>query len=111
MNTEKIKAATAALADDSIVRPFCALSTAHISQHTAKMLDDALGPEPERPIEGLVGYPHGCFGWLISVLNIDPSGMPSDLSRVMQYAHDLGCDMLLLDRDADQTDDLPTWDW
>lgn len=114
----------------SIEKMMC-LSIGHVSEETARTIDTALVEEVldynERE-EGLPEwwnnlpiYQHGEYGWLICLagdcvehLKADAEAMavfPKELLAVMEYATANDCEWLLLDRDAEQIDELPSFDW
>ena len=107
----------------SIERMMC-LSTAHIDKETSEGLSlgiaaDDYGDPNERPFDvpewfsHLVVYPHGEYGWLIRVPEEDAEreACPEGLDKCLVYAAKRDCHWLLLDRDADQIDDLPAYEW
>jgi len=82
------------------------LSTAHLPEE----LRDDLNAEP-----GVIAHKL-TYGWLMWVPTdpvehaaetIDP--MPAQVLAVQRYAHSLGCQYVLFDRDADVSAELPTW--
>jgi hypothetical protein len=90
------------------------LSTAHVSEATAKTLGN-----DEMPVSG---YDHGKHGWLIVVPTDDEawekiavdninSEVPDDLFECMAHARKLGCCWLLLDADATEIEALKTYQW
>lgn len=94
------------------------LSTAHVSSATADLLDAA----------GVSDWPgtgghYGEYGWFFycprkldeigengKPVVADDESIPDDLKAVMQFALNHGCDNLLLDRDAETTDELPAFE-
>lgn len=93
-----------------MIRRFLDLSTAHVSEETGSWLDRQTLPD-------LATYPHvhemvgtGWFVWA----DPDPSPetqVPDDLRALFTYARSQNCDYILLDRDAETLDELPTFDW
>lgn len=80
------------------------LSTAHITEETARWLDT----NPDR----FVIYPKKNYGWFISVGELeDFEGIPSDLVFLIGYAMGSDCCWIQLDRDAETIMELPTFDW
>ena len=79
------------------IRPFLTLNTAHITQETSESLSSR-------------DYNFGEYGHFIWAggPQADTSG---DLWDVINYARSLGCAYVLLDRDGDTVDDLPTYEW
>lgn len=98
------------------------ISTAHVSQETAKLLDQ----EPEDNRMALTVYEKGApgesFGWFIY---LDPhyqgSGfseqlaahgrIPEDLAGCLRLANDAGCGILCLDQDGAVLPYLKTYEW
>lgn len=83
------------------IQPILILSTAHVSETTARMLDST--PVTEWPVTG--GHYNG-FGWFMYAGETGPE----DLVRIFEFARDNLCHYVLLDRDAD-TVELPVYDW
>ena len=97
------------------------LSTAHVSKATADILN---GDAPERDglkpaIDGHVAD-WGCYGWVVWCggqtvpkieLDAEMLYMPADLHRVVMFARDNNCQYVRFDCDADEIDELPTWEW
>ena len=82
------------------------LSTAHITEKTARWLDS-------KPKE-LIIYPKRDYGWFISVGELeeeDLRNVPSDILFLIGCATGTDCSWLQLDRDAAIVDSLPTFDW
>ncbi|MEJ3741791.1 hypothetical protein WEI85_00615 [Actinomycetes bacterium KLBMP 9797] len=84
------------------------LSTAHLPEEVC----DDLSGEP-----GVIAH-RVTYGWLMWVPadpdafaaeTIDP--MPEEVLAIQRYARRLGCQYVLFDRDAEQVDELPTWQW
>lgn len=80
------------------------VSTAHISEGTAKLLDK----EVEADSLGINVYRKGEYGWFIGVsadlsqcLNSCENEVPDELEKLIIFAADLGCDMLCIDRDGE----------
>lgn len=73
--------------------------------------------EEERDILNANGYSRGEYGWLIFINpNADPSVSeieePSEgLAGAMRVAKENGCRYLLLDRDAQELEGLPVYEW
>ena len=94
------------------------LSTAHLPQPVCASL----------PLwDGVTAYPLSTsddnYGWLLHVPD-DPDGytadytetdeadgLPAEVLAIQRFARGLGCDYVLLDRDAERIDALPAWDW
>ena len=83
-----------------------AVSTAHITQETAKALANGE--------LALTAYDHGGNGWCIHVHNDNSwveDGIPVELTLLMLHALQCGCCWLLLDGDATILEDAPTFTW
>lgn len=84
------------------------LSTAHIAIGTVSYLG---GKEC-----AAVAYKKGEYGWFIHIPDENlreyfNNIFPADLLRVMEFAQRFKCDWLCLDRDADEVDFLPRYEW
>ena len=79
------------------IQSFLTLSTAHITRETSDRLTEN-------------GYNYGEYGHFIYVGGPlwDVSG---DVLDVKNYARSCGCHYILLDRDGDTVDKLPTYEW
>lgn len=86
------------------VRKFLDLSTAHL---------DAEGRDHlEQGGEGMVVYPTA-YGWFVYVSEADALAsytVPQCLLDILDRARQLGCDYVLLDCDAEEDSELPTFD-
>lgn len=81
------------------------MSTAHISQKTAELLDKENAGEPIcYPKDG--GYFILTAGW-----QDYGDGIPSDLRDCVKFAEQHGCDWLCLDGDAGTVPGLPVYEW
>ena len=82
------------------IRKFLDLSTAHISGKTNSWLES----------EGRPSIHQTDAGWFLwcSLFNEE---MPRDLLTVVAYARGLGCCYVMLDRDAELIEALPTYEW
>lgn len=103
------------------------LSTGHISERAAQDLSlgmamQAIEDPNERDedvpewVNLLIVYPHDEYGWLIAVGSARDdhtirAHVPHEFLAIFDKCEAEGCDWLLLDRDADGVDDLPTFDW
>jgi hypothetical protein len=100
------------------------LSTGHVTRETAEALEQwvenqSYSDPNERPhdtpewVDDLIAYPHGEYGWMICVVGFTdgPEGPPEDMLYCIEHAKNSGCDWLLLDRDAELIDELPSFDW
>src|ERR1044072_4939688 len=94
------------------IRQMLDISTAHVSFDTSLWLEEQaelthLNDEDRVLTVGDTGY-----GWFFySGLDLEVSDIPDDLKAVATHARALGCDYVLLDRDADEIDELPTFVW
>lgn len=95
----------AALNPDCIER-HAVISTGHVSQATAAMLD-----------AGAEDLPMSCYppeyGWLVPTgisAEAEPD-VPTDLWAVMQLAKRSDCAWILFDRDGPMVGDLETFEW
>ena len=83
------------------------ISTAHITKVTAELLDDG--------VRDLSVYSKGEYGWFIFVPESDVINslhiMLPDLMRLLQFAKDLGCEWLCLDRDGEVLEYFNTYEW
>jgi len=89
------------------IRSFLTISTAHVSEQTATLLDNT--PEKDWPVSGGL---FSTYGWFMYAHDEDCSGdIPSDLMAVFTFARSHGCNYVLFDCDADAVDNLPTYEW
>ena len=54
------------------------------------------------------------YGWLLCARSSsfgELSQIPADLAAVLAFAEQMGCDYLILDRDAAASDRLPSFEW
>ncbi|MBA8881677.1 hypothetical protein [Phyllobacterium myrsinacearum] len=86
------------------IRKFITVSTAHVSFETAALLNDNVN----RPC---LGGTYGDYGWFLYARDDDQGEIPDDLWKVFQWVVQQGIDYVVLDRDADHIDSLPTFDW
>ncbi|MER8376664.1 hypothetical protein [Mesorhizobium sp. M1409] len=95
---------------DLEIHKFVVVSTAHVSEATAKRLDHT--PAKDWPC---AGGPYAEYGWFVYAHdeNSGPgeNAIPADLFDVMTWARRQGCEYILFDCDADQVDGLPAYDW
>lgn len=85
------------------------LSTAHLSETTARHVDDSLRGDGPIPISGAARE----YGFLIfadqdATKNRD---VPGDLRTALLYALKHDCEWVLFDRDEDPVDALPLYEW
>lgn len=80
------------------------ISTAHISEDTAKLLDKDQGTD----CLGLSVYRKGRHGWFINVsadvvqyIDTCENIIPEELEKLIKFAVNLGCGMLCLDCDGE----------
>lgn len=92
------------------IRRFVVISTAHVSETTARRLDTT--PAKEWPC---AGGPYGEYGWFVYAhdenAGVGDDAIPADLFDVMCWSCANGCDYVLFDCDADAVDGLPVYDW
>lgn len=93
--------------DDLVIRSFLDLSTAHLSAATCRILNS---------YDGVTAYetPHG---WLMHIPEQDADELshdgdwPPEILPIINLARTHGCDYILFDKDAPESDLLPTFDW
>lgn len=51
------------------------------------------------------------YGALLSTSNTTPHKWPEDIDRVLTFARDKGCSYVMWDRDGEEVEELPTFDW
>lgn len=85
------------------------LSTGHITEETAKILENYDFPLVVHRKED----DHEAYGFFLLVPDglLDPSELPECIQDIIIYAKALECDWINLDRDADVIPDLPVYDW
>ena len=88
------------------------LSTAHITENTAKKLDS----DPTTNCLGLCVYKKSEYGWYItidsnSILKAEIQAIPQDLARLILFARDLDCETLCLDCDAEEIPYFEVYEW
>lgn len=92
------------------IHRFVVISTAHVSETTAKRLNNT----PAKKWPGL-GGPYGEYGWFLYAhdenAGVGPDVIPAELFGVMTWARKQGFDYILFDCDADQIEGLPAFDW
>lgn len=109
----------------SIEKMLC-LSTAHITEEDSKLLAERAGllAETDDPnynqigswVDWLYPYEHRDYGWLICVSSATDdhtvrAHLPNHMLAILDKAEAEGCEWVLIDQDAEQYDDLPTFDW
>lgn len=92
------------------IRRIAVYSIAHLTEETVIRLDQL--QTIDLPF---VGGPYGKYGWFSYAhdenIGIGSDSIPSDLFNLMIHARQHGCDNILIDRDAEIVDGLPTYDW
>lgn len=92
--------------DPDCIERHAVISTGHVSQATAAMLD-----------AGAEDLPMSCYrleyGWLVMTATSpeDEPDVPSELLKVMQLAKRHGCDSIRFDCDGPFIDGLDSFDW
>lgn len=108
------------------------LSTGHITERTAKLLDEGGRKElSDVCVYPKIGMPVGdirqaseaevnevSYGWWVHIPKDDVSAdlrelkdLPEDLFECIRYANRHGCEWLCLDRDGDEMDGIKTYEW
>ncbi|CAX24287.1 conserved protein of unknown function [Methylorubrum extorquens DM4] len=92
------------------VRNFVVVSTAHLTEPTARCLDRT--PANQWPC---LGGPYGEYGWFVYAhdenSHAGPDPIPDDLFGVMTWGRKHGFDYILFDCDGDLIEDLSSHDW
>jgi hypothetical protein len=95
-------------------------STGHVTRDVAGLLDAASTQRDQNDwTDAWVVYPHGEYGWLIRVPGNDDTGLqhpdcqkaPVMFFDIMALARRMGCEWVLLDRDAAPIGGLKSYDW
>ena len=87
------------------IRKLLVLSTGHLTKDTVDYLD-----RTDPAIWGFAGGHYGDAGYFCYAYD-DAVGVPDDLLGVMRFARTHGCVNVLFDKDAEQIDNLPYYDW
>ncbi len=92
------------------------LSTAHISEATAELLQRCNAADWDDPsIEDvpLVVYEKSDYGWFVVVPNdlFRINRTPPDLLMLFRLAQAQGCTWIMFDRDVEPVANLPTFNW
>ena len=93
--------------EDLVIRALLDLSTAHLNAATCRTLNS---------YDGVTAY-ETLYGWLMHVPADDVDELahsgdwPPELLPIVKLARINGCDYILFDRDAPETDLLSTFDW
>lgn len=83
------------------------LSTAHITSQTAEFIDKGLIKE-----SNIHCYPKNEYGWFLNINSVTiAQNLPEDLKNVINYAVNHGYSFICFDRDAEEIDDLETYEW
>lgn len=90
------------------------LSTAHLTEKTAKAIEEAAEELP--PFCTIDWAPSfmRAEGWIWYVGEENPvvtRPFPDEFAALFSLAMENGCTWLMLDRDADPADNLPTYEW
>lgn len=97
-----------------MIEKMLTLSTAHVSEDTAALLEDTLqqtlGTAP------FICFQKDDYGWFVHVpadvsMRESLDTFPEDLRTCMDHARAEGCTWLMFDRDADLVEGLPAYDW
>lgn len=89
---------------NKMIGKFLEISTAHISESTAKILKKYCPPFIRR-------YEHGFFITIPSEDLIDNVALPDELINIIKYAWKNDIQMIILDSDAEIVDDLLAYEW
>ncbi|MBX9827962.1 MAG: hypothetical protein K2Y27_23575 [Xanthobacteraceae bacterium] len=96
--------------NDHDIRRFIVVSTAHLTEQTARYLDKT--PASAWPC---AGGPYGEYGWFVYAHDENsgagPGVIPDDLFGVMTWGRQQGLDYILFDCDGSLIADLPSYDW
>lgn len=90
------------------------LSTAHISQETNSLLLESQTTDCHFP---LIVYNKPDYGYWIVVPSeasdweYAQDHIPKELMGILQYAKERDCSWVMLDRDAYEIEELPTYEW
>lgn len=96
--------------DSPNIRKFLNLSTAHVTEDTAKVLDHLPGI-PDHWSQWVVGTDN-TYGWWIWAGQEDGlDDLPEDLRGCVDLAKQHDCDWILFDRDVEPIDQLPRYEW
>lgn len=92
------------------VRTFVVISTAHLTEASAKLLDRV--PSARWPCLGGV---YGEYGWFLYAheenCGTGNDEIPDDIFAVMTWARKKGFEYVLVDCDGDTVVELPVHDW
>lgn len=98
------------------IRQFIEISTSHVSEQTGEWLNAegliAADFHNNATIYAEVNMASTHFGWFLYCdEDVDALDCPDDLKAVMRWVRAQGLEYVLFDRDADQVEGLPTFDW
>ncbi|MCU5076996.1 hypothetical protein OB985_05315 [Bacillus cereus] len=95
-----------------MIQKMLEVSTAHITYETAKWLDGQVEATKENNID-LIVYEKGEYGAFIPLYPemFADKVLPESLVFIIGYAMGKGCSWIMLDRDVEIIDDLPTYNW
>jgi hypothetical protein len=93
----------------SNIRPFLDLSTAHLDAASKRWLSNEARD---------AGSYEGCYGWFTCAYRdpdepgsiIHDADRPAVLAAILQHAASLGCDYVLFDADAEESEALPVFE-
>ena len=92
------------------IRITIVLSTGHVSEKTAYLLDGTQVLHWEKRL-GITGGRYSEYGWFMFASPVKDDRTPADLFAVMQYARAQGAEHVLFDRDEPADPNLPKFDW
>lgn len=100
-------------------REYLVLSTAHVSEATAKWLNEQgeISAAYHRTRQApTLDVSSNIWGWLISADTTSLDGqaqgpIPDDVLRVLAHTIKAGHHRVMLDCDAEKADELPTYEW
>jgi hypothetical protein len=93
------------------------VSTSHVSEETAKMINRLRSTSWSSRSNDITWAPTFSRdeGWMWYVGEENPvvldMGWPDEFAALFSLAMKHGCNWLMLDRDGDVVDDLPTFEW
>ncbi|MBA4757614.1 MULTISPECIES: hypothetical protein [Sphingomonadales] len=82
------------------LRLFLDCSTAHLSPDARSYVDRTDVIASSTP-----------YGWSVWASEEPGEDVPDDLAAIMAHARSLGAEYINFDRDADEIDELPVFDW
>ncbi|WP_230876741.1 hypothetical protein [Bacillus sp. SRB3LM] len=95
-----------------MIQKMLEVSTAHITYETAKWLDGQVEATKDNKMD-LIVYEKGEYGAFIPLYPEMLIGklLPESLVLIIGYAMGKECSWIMLDRDIEIIDDLPTHNW